>query len=97
MSKPLPHENVYVRLGKSEIHGIGVFAIRPIPKGTDIFANDRVDLVWVDFDEAKQLDLPTITKVVIQEVEARIAGGFAPYLPVPFFWEKHGSFVREEL
>lgn len=59
--------------------------------------SELIDLVWVDFDEAKQLDLPTITKVIIQEVEARIAGGFAPYLPVPFFWEKNGSFVREEL
>ena len=59
--------------------------------------SELVDLVWVDFDEAKQLDLPTITKVIIQEVEARIEGGFAPYLPVPFYWEKRGSFVREEL
>ncbi|KPF72811.1 NUDIX hydrolase [Bosea sp. AAP35] len=59
--------------------------------------SELVDLVWVDFDEARQLDLPTITKVIIQEVEARIAGGFAPYLPVPYFWEKNGRFVREEL
>lgn len=59
--------------------------------------SELVDLVWVDFDEAKELDLPTITKVIIQEVEARIEGGFAPYLPVPFYWEKRGSFVREEL
>ena len=59
--------------------------------------SELTDLVWVDFDEAKELDLPTITKVIIQEVEARIAGGFAPYLPVPFYWEKRGSFVREEL
>ena len=43
----LPHEGVYVRLGLSALHGIGVFAIRPIPAGTDIFANDRVPLVWV--------------------------------------------------
>ena len=59
--------------------------------------SELVDLVWVDFDEAKELDLPTITKVIIQEVEARIEGGFAPWLPVPFYWEKRGSFVREEL
>ena len=59
--------------------------------------SELVDLVWVDFDEAKALDLPSITKVIIQEVEARIAAGFAPYLPVPFYWEKSGSFVREEL
>lgn len=59
--------------------------------------SELTDLVWVDFDEARELDLPTITKVIIQEVEARIAAGFAPYLPVPFYWEQRGRFVREEL
>jgi multidrug efflux pump subunit AcrA (membrane-fusion protein) len=47
MATKLPHQGVWVRLGVSAIEGIGVFAIRPIPKGTDIFANDRVPLVWV--------------------------------------------------
>ena len=47
MATKLPHEGVWVRLGVSAIEGIGVFAIRPIPKGTDIFANDRVPLTWV--------------------------------------------------
>jgi uncharacterized protein len=51
--KSLPHEGVYVRLGVSPIEGIGVFAIKPIPAGTDIFANDKVELVWV---ERSQLD-----------------------------------------
>lgn len=58
---------------------------------------ELVELVWVDFDEAKELDLPTITKVIIQEVESRLSRGFGPHLPVPFYWEKNGSFVREEL
>jgi hypothetical protein len=44
----LPHDGVFVRLGLSSIHGIGVFAIRPIPQGTNIFANDAVDMAWVD-------------------------------------------------
>jgi hypothetical protein len=44
----LPHEGVYVRLAPSPIHGIGVFAIRPIPKGTNVFANDKVALVWIE-------------------------------------------------
>lgn len=48
MPRPLPHENVYARLGISAVHGIGVFAIRPIPAGTNIFANDTVEMVWVD-------------------------------------------------
>ena|SRR5215203_5585858 len=51
--EPLPHENVFARLGVSPIHGVGVFAIVPIPQGTNIFANDRVDMVWV---EEAQLD-----------------------------------------
>lgn len=58
MSK-LPHEGVWVRLGLSEIEGIGVFAIRPIPRGTDIFANDAVPLVWVDKAE---LDRAALTE-----------------------------------
>lgn len=48
MTSELPHHQVYVRLGLSRIHGIGVFAIREIDEGTNIFANDRVELVWVD-------------------------------------------------
>ena len=44
----LPHASVYVRLGISPIDGIGVFAIRAIPAGTNIFANDVVDIIWID-------------------------------------------------
>jgi len=48
MPQELPHERVYVRLGVSAIEGVGVFAIRKIAQGTNIFANDKVELVWVD-------------------------------------------------
>lgn len=44
----LPHEGVWARLGPSAIHGIGVLALRPIPAGTNIFANDGQPMVWVD-------------------------------------------------
>jgi hypothetical protein len=53
----LPHEGVYVRLGLSAIHGIGVLAIRPIPAGTDIFANDEVPMVWVSKAELDRAGL----------------------------------------
>ena len=59
--------------------------------------SELTDLVWVDFEQARALDLPTITHVILQEVDARMKAGFAPYLPVPFYWEKNGKFVREEL
>jgi len=44
----LPHEGVYTRLGSSKIHGVGVFAIRDIPKGASVFVDDDADIVWVD-------------------------------------------------
>jgi hypothetical protein len=41
-----PHDHVVTRLGRSNIHGIGVFAITDIAAGTDIFPNDSVEIVW---------------------------------------------------
>src|SRR5215472_863079 len=43
----LPHTDVYTRLQPSNIHGVGVFSIRPIRKGTPLFMSDK-DIVWVD-------------------------------------------------
>lgn len=37
MKKGLPHQQVYTRLKPSKIHGVGVFAIRPIPKNTRLY------------------------------------------------------------
>jgi hypothetical protein len=47
---PLPHEGVYTRLGASGIHGVGVFAVAPIPKGTNLFANDQGAIAWISMD-----------------------------------------------
>lgn len=44
----LPHSDVYVRLAPSRIHGIGVFAIRRIPKGAAVFGADSGAMIWVD-------------------------------------------------
>jgi len=57
MRTSLPHEAVYVRLGPSGIHGIGVFAIRQIPAGTSLFADDAVPLVWVSRADLEQAGL----------------------------------------
>jgi hypothetical protein len=43
----LPHERVYTRLRPSRRHGVGVFAIRKIPKGTRIFEGDDANLRWI--------------------------------------------------
>jgi SET domain-containing protein len=39
------HDGVYTRLAASQIHGIGVFAILPIPKGTALFTSEGSGLV----------------------------------------------------
>jgi hypothetical protein len=53
----LPHEAVFVRLGVSRVHGIGVFAICPIARGTRIFANDSLPVTWVEQDMLDGADL----------------------------------------
>lgn len=45
-----PHDHVYVRLGCSKIHGVGVFAIKDMPKGTNIFGPDPDEVFFVDKD-----------------------------------------------
>ncbi|HEY6290558.1 MAG TPA: FRG domain-containing protein [Terriglobia bacterium] len=47
-----PHAGLYTRLQPSSRHGVGVFAIRHIKKGTPIFSSDCDDIRWI---EAKDL------------------------------------------
>ena len=58
---------------------------------------ELVELVWVDLDEARRLDLPRITSIMLEELEHRIGEGFPHDAPVPFYREAHGRFVREML
>jgi 8-oxo-dGTP pyrophosphatase MutT (NUDIX family) len=58
---------------------------------------ELVELVWMPIKEARQLDLPTITGVVLEELEMRIAQGLRHDLPVPFYQMRHRRFVRELL
>jgi SET domain-containing protein len=51
----LPHHAVYVRIRPSRVHGVGVFAIRSIRKGTNIFRGDDGEIVWVRKNQVKGL------------------------------------------
>lgn len=57
MRQVYPHSGVWARLGVSELHGIGVFAILPIPTGTDIFENDVACFHWTDADALRFVGL----------------------------------------
>jgi len=55
----LPHQGVWTRLRPSKLHGVGVFAIRKIKKGTLLFPGDCGEMVWV-----QKNGLPRISKEV---------------------------------
>ena len=59
--------------------------------------SELVELTWVTIADAKRLDLPLITHSILEELEDRIAAGFAPELPIPFYYERRRRFVRELL
>ncbi len=59
--------------------------------------SELVELTWVPIEEAAQFDMPTITGVVLEELDARVAAGMAHSLPVPFYFMQDQQFFRELL
>jgi 8-oxo-dGTP pyrophosphatase MutT (NUDIX family) len=55
---------------------------------------ELTELVWLPIAEAKRLDMPTITGVALEELEARIAAGLDNDMPVPFYRMLHKRFVK---
>lgn len=50
----LPHAKCFTRLQPSPIHGVGVFAIRDIREGTNIFSDDISEMEWIDATKVAQ-------------------------------------------
>ena len=59
--------------------------------------SELVELVWIPIEDAKQIDMPTITGVILEELAARVAAGMAHSLPVPFYYMQDEKFQRELL
>jgi 8-oxo-dGTP pyrophosphatase MutT (NUDIX family) len=60
--------------------------------------NDELsDLVWMHLAEARTLDLPPITRVILEDLGDRLQHGpiGASSAPVPYYFNRHGSFKRE--
>ena len=55
------------------------------------------ELAWFTLPAARKLDLPTITGLILDELEAQVAVDFAPYRPIPFHAERHGRRERTVL
>lgn len=54
---------------------------------------ELVELTWLPVEDARELDIPPVTKRVLGELEARVALGFGHDLPVPFYRVLHGKFT----
>lgn len=59
--------------------------------------SELVEIVWIPIDESQHLDLPGITRRVLQELQSRIAAGFSHALPVPFFHTRGSKNFRDTL
>jgi 8-oxo-dGTP pyrophosphatase MutT (NUDIX family) len=61
--------------------------------------NELEELVWLPITEAKQIDLPEITRTVLGELERRLADDpkLSPGVPAPFYRMIRNHFVRELL
>ncbi|MPZ56732.1 MAG: NUDIX domain-containing protein [Rhizobiales bacterium] len=58
---------------------------------------ELIEVVWLPLGEARRLDMPEITGVVLEELEARIRGGLSHDLPVPFYRMLNRKFVCDML
>lgn len=58
---------------------------------------ELTELAWVRLDAARRLDLPRIIRLVLDDLELAVAGGFAPHLAIPFYHERYGKSLRELL
>jgi 8-oxo-dGTP pyrophosphatase MutT (NUDIX family) len=66
-------------------------------KGVTGPASELIELVWVTLDQAPRLSCAAITRVILEELRDRLAAGFSQDLPIPFYYERRGRFVRELL
>ena len=58
---------------------------------------ELVELVWLPIEESMKLDMPGITRAVLEELKIRTKAGFTHDLPVPFYRVMRGKRIREFL
>jgi 8-oxo-dGTP pyrophosphatase MutT (NUDIX family) len=70
-----------------------------ITKSTDHNDGELSGLVWMTLEEARELDLPPITRVILEDLGERIAKRSLddPSVPIPYYFNRHGTFRREML
>jgi 8-oxo-dGTP pyrophosphatase MutT (NUDIX family) len=66
---------------------------------TDAPEEELSGLVWMTIEEARSLDLPPITRVILEDLTDRLKSGALhdANAPVPYYHNRNGSFRRELL
>lgn len=67
------NEVAKVRLGISNVHGIGVFAMRDIKKGERVYADAMPNMLDVPYEEFKKIR-PEIAELILERFP-RVVGG----------------------
>ena len=58
---------------------------------------ELVELVWTPLDEARNLDLPTITHKALDDLTQALEGRLDKRRPRPFYRQIKGKQLREQL
>ena len=73
--------------------------VEAIAAQTGAFDDELSEINWYSVQETAELDLPPITRVIIEDLTDRLAAGpLGPSsAPIPFYHHRHGSFRRDLL
>ena len=68
-----------------------------IAKTTDYNDGELSGLVWMTLADSRDLDLPPITRVILEDLAERIAARSLddPSVPIPYYFNRAGTFRRE--
>ncbi|MGI9477563.1 MAG: NUDIX hydrolase, partial [Hyphomicrobiaceae bacterium] len=74
-------------------------SIDAVAAQTGQFDDELSDITWYSISETEELDLPPITRVIIEDLGDRLkAGPLGPMAaPVPFYHQRNGTFRRDLL
>lgn len=69
---------------------------RHISHRLDVRDGELSSLDWFTFEQMRTLDLPSITRVVLEDLADRLKVGWSPSqdVPVPFYNNRNGNFRR---
>jgi 8-oxo-dGTP pyrophosphatase MutT (NUDIX family) len=70
-----------------------------IAKTTDYNDGELSGLVWMTLADSRDLDLPPITRVILEDLAERIAARSLddPSVPIPYYFNRAGTFRRETI